>query len=567
MPSEVISFNMPALNEIIQNMIVQVAVPLIDAALPRLLHGAVKVQQCSLGGEPPHIGPVSLRKRDELTSVLDIGVKANFAMEFFVSALGIGVGLDRLAARGILSIAFQRKTTPPYFSGVEFYFVNPPEIEYHFTGLGRCTAIPGIRGIIQTALMGVLCRQMVLPSRLVIDCGGDDDAELVDLASPDPLGVLRLTFVSGTDLVAADLTLGGWTHSDPYVTVQVAQEIWKSSTVRKSLNPEWSTGNIATFLIFELSQQVRITVYDEDTVGSDDLIGEAGQISAVDLIGQSKCAKKTVLPLTYRGRPGGSLLVVGEWLDSSGASSASPLKSYGNSGARKKQLGSQILVKAQLYEACGMSNSGGPFVVRLTVGDRTVKSLPGKPRLRRKAAVEDLMRVCRQLARRQMDEDAIAEIVGLTSAAVRAVIDAGEATQGALVAAARRAARVVPNTLVFNQALRLLLPADEGLKSGATARLEALDGSGQRVGAVIELPLVDLLHHAIRCPLDSSETVSFGGCLRACTMQVVSPSGAMVTAVDSSCVPAQGALDLSKAVSVVLGTFQQHLLQKAAKCA
>lgn len=86
-------------------------------------------------------------------------------------------------------------------------------------------------------------------------------------------GVLSLTIIRCTDLIAADLN----SSSDPYVVIALCEtgqttRTRRTKTIMKTLNPEYGKG-----FDFVLSNpgtaKIVLNVYDEDLLGSDDYLG------------------------------------------------------------------------------------------------------------------------------------------------------------------------------------------------------------------------------------------------------------------------------------------------------
>ena len=79
---------------------------------------------------------------------------------------------------------------------------------------------------------------------------------------------LDLKIVQACDLPAADR--GG--TSDPFVQVSVARHKVRTKTVKKTLNPEWNEQYEMKDVV--LTDNVRITIWDYDVIGKNDLLGQ-----------------------------------------------------------------------------------------------------------------------------------------------------------------------------------------------------------------------------------------------------------------------------------------------------
>lgn len=91
---------------------------------------------------------------------------------------------------------------------------------------------------------------------------------------------LRITFIEGKDLMAADSN----GKSDPYVKVvgpqpniyNIPKKGFKTHTIKKTLNPVWNETFV--FNVNRSANALKFEVYDHDTFGKDDFLGN-GTIS------------------------------------------------------------------------------------------------------------------------------------------------------------------------------------------------------------------------------------------------------------------------------------------------
>ena len=80
--------------------------------------------------------------------------------------------------------------------------------------------------------------------------------------------VLCLKIICGRDLEAMDIS----GTSDPYVKIKCGSSIHKTRIIYKNLNPEWDEE--FDILIEDMASPLHVSVWDNDLLGSDDLIGE-----------------------------------------------------------------------------------------------------------------------------------------------------------------------------------------------------------------------------------------------------------------------------------------------------
>jgi Ca2+-dependent lipid-binding protein len=80
--------------------------------------------------------------------------------------------------------------------------------------------------------------------------------------------VLCLKIICGNDLEAMDIS----GTSDPYVKIKSGSSSHKTRIIYKNLNPEWDEEFEMT--IEDMRTPLHVSVWDNDLLGADDLIGE-----------------------------------------------------------------------------------------------------------------------------------------------------------------------------------------------------------------------------------------------------------------------------------------------------
>ncbi|XP_037447870.1 C2 and GRAM domain-containing protein At1g03370-like [Triticum dicoccoides] len=69
--------------------------------------------------------------------------------------------------------------------------------------------------------------------------------------------------------------------SDPYVKLQVGKQRFKTKVVKMNLNPEWDQE--FSFLVADVREVLKLDVYDEDMIGTDDFLGQV-RVTLEDLL-------------------------------------------------------------------------------------------------------------------------------------------------------------------------------------------------------------------------------------------------------------------------------------------
>ncbi|KAL1292047.1 hypothetical protein HN51_060509 [Arachis hypogaea] len=82
------------------------------------------------------------------------------------------------------------------------------------------------------------------------------------------LGLLKLRIKKGINLAVRDTS-----SSDPYVVANIGEQKLKTKVIKDNCNPEWNEELILS--IKDINTPINLTIYDKDTLSSDDKMGEA----------------------------------------------------------------------------------------------------------------------------------------------------------------------------------------------------------------------------------------------------------------------------------------------------
>mmetsp|Transcript_7342 Transcript_7342/g.18398 ORF Transcript_7342/g.18398 Transcript_7342/m.18398 type:complete len:852 (-) Transcript_7342:45-2600(-) len=402
--------------------------------------GGISFKTCSLGQEPIRFGPV----KPKITSAyyddqfiehggveLQIGLTYHSDVEIVLATKFATVGVAALDITGTLSVSMRPLVgSAPFFGGLEVVFTNPPMVDLDFKGIGNVADMPGIystvRNIIDEAIAGV----MVTPHRIAKSITDDPKVDLARLKCPTPDGVLRIKVLKANSLAAKDFNLIRQPTSDPYVRIKIGTETWKTPTIKKTCNPEWTEDNVHDFVIYSLEQCAQIDVFDWDRIGSDDPLGSINQISVHDLIKKAGKGPEawSLSPRSDRDEfpPQDARLhleVEWLWLNQPTADQKSTLPGP-----------SKYVLALKIDEATGLPESGlfAPFTVKMTIKgtDMSRQSSPGWSKWASTATTKTLQNIRR--LHTKCDSSVIADVVDVDVDLINEFLrdDAGRARTG-----------------------------------------------------------------------------------------------------------------------------------------
>jgi len=186
------------------------------------------------------------------------------------------LGVSEMSLRGTVScILAPLLPYEPCVSAGQVFFLDSPAVDLKLRGVKRLGPIGGlVTNMMQGAVNQILAESYILPHRFVQNVEKNMPLEtMVAMKSPVPMGILRVEVLEGRDLPAADINiLTGKRTSDVFAQIRIGFDKIRTSTAENTTNPVW-TDKPGHLFVYNVDQLVRITVEDDDVMGSDDLLG------------------------------------------------------------------------------------------------------------------------------------------------------------------------------------------------------------------------------------------------------------------------------------------------------
>eukprot|EP00931_Biecheleriopsis_adriatica_P056810 TRINITY_DN33690_c0_g1_i1.p1 TRINITY_DN33690_c0_g1~~TRINITY_DN33690_c0_g1_i1.p1 ORF type:complete len:582 (+),score=132.42 TRINITY_DN33690_c0_g1_i1:41-1786(+) len=518
--NEIIAAVWPKVNEAVQKKVREEVTPQIQAKMPTGLKGT-HFKKFSLGAVTPQLGPIEIIRNDKEVKLI-VGVNYQSDVDIEISTTFASIGVKAIHLKGDLMIRFEPLLSElPVVGGLCAYFIDAPDVNLDFTGLGNVADCPGIAGLIRGVIDSSIASACVLPNTIPVPVGTPEQG--VDpalLAMPKPIGVLRIRAKRGIALAARDISLLKKATSDPFVKVRVADDQWQSSVVKANLNPEWGEHDQHDFVVFDRDQKVWIDVWDEDYIGGSDEIGKAETCR----VGEILAISGQPLPLKdSKGLDAGSVELDFEWLE------VLPEQD-------KSADFCMVQVKVEgIVLPPGMGEAALTPAIQGTLGQVMKVTKAGAQPAKTKAsdavsvALQDVAKRCKA---RGLDATAIAEIVGVEQKEVPSMLgECSKETKAKVAAATSKTAKVnidIDSVLYFplarerlqqeEVALCLLgkknkelasacvsladvLAADGFIKPGPVKLSLAESSSGEYVAADIEVSVHSL--RAVTAPMSA----------------------------------------------------------------
>eukprot|EP00931_Biecheleriopsis_adriatica_P057946 TRINITY_DN3442_c0_g1_i1.p1 TRINITY_DN3442_c0_g1~~TRINITY_DN3442_c0_g1_i1.p1 ORF type:complete len:568 (+),score=100.83 TRINITY_DN3442_c0_g1_i1:46-1704(+) len=288
--------------------------------LPSFLKGAVDITKFSLGTGSPQFGRITgqshlhgVRLTCDFKWSSDLTVELAFKPEMLGKLLSIG--LKSICIKGQLSVFPQIRDEGQLLAGwgATAYFIDAPEVDIDFTGLANTADLPGIRHCVRSVIEEMISSQAVLPNAIALTLGSVHDNAKTSISTelrPAPIGALRVTLVKANRLKSGDMNLFGMMghlgqRDKHYMTLSLGGATWKSHSVDPDTHH--------ALMVHDLQQTMRIAVWDDDVITSDDKIGQAGPFNVKEALALSGTSVQLADPNGSK-EPSGTLEFQVTWL-------------------------------------------------------------------------------------------------------------------------------------------------------------------------------------------------------------------------------------------------------------
>lgn len=281
--NEMVAAMWPELSESAVTVVTRM-MPAVLEKLPAALQAGVRFssEDISLGDSPVQLSSLKVSKPLQQTTAgllenlqLNIGLEWNTNCFIGLKIFESTVGISGVNVKGQLIVELVGACeTSPFFLGIRTYFVEPPHIEVHWAGAARMLDL--LKNTISNAIANKVAEHMVLPRRMptILIPGAD----LFQVQSPAPEGMIQLHVDGAENLLAADTNLFSEHSSDPYFVIQCGAQKYCSETKKSTLSPSY---NYTQSIIVRAAnlQQILISFWDEDEgvikhVKGDDFLGK-----------------------------------------------------------------------------------------------------------------------------------------------------------------------------------------------------------------------------------------------------------------------------------------------------
>mmetsp|Transcript_198 Transcript_198/g.639 ORF Transcript_198/g.639 Transcript_198/m.639 type:complete len:1234 (-) Transcript_198:147-3848(-) len=271
----------PYISQIANTIARETVEPLLNAQAPKMLH-PITFSKFSLGEQPLKLHSFTVADDGlENTIVLHFDVEYDGDADIELSLRAGKVGVKKLGIRGRMGVVLKPLVPVGTLIGaVQVFFVNCPDINLELSGMASYVEFPCIvRRVLRQVMQSfTLPRRFVLP--MIKDPRIVRPLTLLAVATPCPVGVLRVTVAEAENLKASDFGILRSASSDPYVICTFGDDEFRTATLSRNLNPQWNETH--DFFLCMADQLLTVQVWDNDRGNADDILGicqiEAGKL-------------------------------------------------------------------------------------------------------------------------------------------------------------------------------------------------------------------------------------------------------------------------------------------------
>ncbi|XP_054287626.1 extended synaptotagmin-2-like [Macrosteles quadrilineatus] len=224
----------------------------------------LKISKAHLGEVPPMITGVKVHDKEINTDQLTIDVYLYFSgdCEFSFSVASLSLGIRNFQVRGSARMVLFLMDTPPFIRGVQFCFLDQPEVDFTLTGVG---SLGLIEETVKSFIKKEISLRLVFPRSYTLVL-----SESAQEGLQDPGGVIRINVVKAKGLENKDVSFPFSKNlSDPFAEVKYGSKVCWSEVIENSSNPQW---DFWCEFAKDDNEEVHFRLMDKD-VNSNDLIG------------------------------------------------------------------------------------------------------------------------------------------------------------------------------------------------------------------------------------------------------------------------------------------------------
>eukprot|EP00928_Gymnodinium_smaydae_P047183 TRINITY_DN31475_c0_g1_i1.p1 TRINITY_DN31475_c0_g1~~TRINITY_DN31475_c0_g1_i1.p1 ORF type:complete len:608 (-),score=122.07 TRINITY_DN31475_c0_g1_i1:264-2087(-) len=303
----------PSTHRAVEKLLKEDVLTLLRESLPGPLR-SIYFESCRLERDSiPVFGPVRVVRGKQL--ICSLGVTWTCDADISLKhPTGLSIGIRKIYVKAEVFIELAPIVDEmPIVGGLSIYMLSQPDIDWDFTGLANILDINLVARAVRYCIKDAVADNLILPRRVFIDCLKNKEDPITYKRDeyttyPRPQAILRLSIVEARYLQGRDWNLFGKKTSDAYAEVRIGRERLCTSTVHSTLNPAWTSGNVADFLVYSPAQMAIVELFDHDLLSKDDRLGCVEQLTVRQLAEEPD----RWWPLVGRGTPAADAAAAGE---------------------------------------------------------------------------------------------------------------------------------------------------------------------------------------------------------------------------------------------------------------
>eukprot|EP01060_Flectonema_neradi_P032919 TRINITY_DN535_c9_g1_i1.p1 TRINITY_DN535_c9_g1~~TRINITY_DN535_c9_g1_i1.p1 ORF type:complete len:1462 (+),score=369.02 TRINITY_DN535_c9_g1_i1:60-4388(+) len=273
----------PALNEVAKGLpgpTITIGVPKCDIGSKPFAMNTIRVDKVMQKNTDKCNGCTIHLNNMSFVSDMDIQVEINVSSVVGSSTFKVGLKdvLFRFSVQIGLTDLLDRA---PYIGAAQVSLPNPPELAFDLTGIADIVdKIPKLNSLIASTVVDQMAQVCCIPNFIAIPL--DPMVKSIDLAYPEPVGVVRIAIESCHHLPSSDTTItGSDAPGDIYINLRLGSQTHQTKAI-KSHDPEFNEAshNTVDLIVYNLDQRLCISVMDDDLL-QDDVVGKVHSLETV----------------------------------------------------------------------------------------------------------------------------------------------------------------------------------------------------------------------------------------------------------------------------------------------
>lgn len=248
----------PHVSRMVEDLLINYLVPALHDLSPKLR--SLKFSALNLGSDRPTVRLVDVVKAGGRDFRLTVSVDHRMTSRAELSLGPAKIGIENMHVSAEVVVRFDHLLdTLPLVGGIALQLADLPTLDYKLTGLGKVVGIPGLKGMIASAIDSVVADQLMGANQFAY--AWSDSVDISALRHPMPAGMLQVTLGDGRSL-ASTLRLPRERKNRSVAATSINIRMGNEKRSLSMLNLSHFADDSATFTVWNEGQRIYASVQD-----------------------------------------------------------------------------------------------------------------------------------------------------------------------------------------------------------------------------------------------------------------------------------------------------------------